>query len=346
MPLLGHAFVGISTYFILPPRLRDPANLNTRRNQIVAFLLPITLLIAFLPDIGSQILLAAGYANGQLLGHSIWFALGAAAVLSVLLKRAGLPTATTITIASIGPISHVLLDALQSTDRHPWWPLSGQAILTNDPPLLGGIAGDIIVIMVCSIVVGTAVLHRLRPGGLIPGPSTAPRLHWEAWSISLVIILAAAGVSVLRDVREKQFWEARLLVLDGQIEKGLALLESSDRWPFVSPPGRGDYLQGLAFLRQGKRKLAEMHLLRSYRENPGYIWVVIDLALFYAGDDGPLETRRKQAAPFLKALALQFPKMKDALQTREQVEPFLLEPGTPTTIRHNEGRDVPVSCGN
>lgn len=312
MPLLAHAFVGLGAFLSISGGLRD-----------FAFLLPWILLLAYFPDIASQLLLAGGFREGRLLGHSIWLALGAAAIASLLLRRTGLHTRVALVVAGAGPISHVLLDALQSTDRLPWWPLSRAPLLAGAPLLPGGSLGEVVVLAGCSLAAVAVALSRARSGQAILRPVARQSLHRLSWSVSLAIVLAAAGVSVLRDSREKQFWDARLLILDGKLDQGLNLLESSDRWPFASPPGRADYLRGWAFLSQGKRELAELHFLRSYRADPSYLWVVVDTALFYAQGPYSTDARRTLAAPFLCDLASRFPGNEDAQRAEKKVRTLL-----------------------
>jgi hypothetical protein len=213
------------------------------------------------------------------------FAAAGSAVISLPLSRivsVSLRRIFAISLFSI--LLHDLLDLAQSTDRVPWWPISDKAVGFD----LGLLPTDILyeaILFISIFVIFLAYHHfslrshtRKEVGS--PGTSRRSTQSWVARLTIAVIILAAGSTHYLRDLRERQLYEAHSLLKQRDYSGILVKATQADHWPSTAKPGRTDYLRALAYEGLEDPQRAEHYYLLSYRADPNYFWCVIDLARF------------------------------------------------------------------
>lgn len=305
MPVLGHAFVGITTAVCTRHRVR--------RDVGRALWLPALVGLAYLPDILAQLAKLAYVAPWRTVTHSLLFGVAASLVLaSPLARLAGLPFRAGLLIAGLSIGLHQGLDVLQGTDGRPFWPFSHRHVDLPDGLFPSGLSREVLFFgCACGAVVGLwAVLRRRQPSPAAPPEPTSPRyrrLMWLGHATTAAVLLVAAGTHGLREMRERQLAQAWSLIRDHRPEEAFTFLEKADRWPYVGA-GYTDYARAEAYERMGRRDQAEGCYLRSWNANPTNFWVTADLALFYASSSEPLEERRRKAAPYIARLRQQFPR--------------------------------------
>jgi len=322
MPVLGHAFVGMATGMCTrPQRVKSPK----RENMVYTLWLPITLILAYLPDITAQLLQFAGCGRARIIAHSFLFAAVASFAIAFLVSRWGeitFPRVFAISLFSI--LFHDLLDILQSTDRIPWWPISSRAVGSHLNILpINPIREIFLFSLLFGIFLVIRQIFRQRRRGNNSSLTTIQsysKWSWVSNAVITLIILSAASTHYLRDIRENRFNKARVLVLDHRYTDALPLLEQAESWPSTAKPGRIDYLKALAHEGLGNRQQSEHYYLRSYRADPGYFWCVVDLAMFYASSPMPVSERRRLIAPYLKRLQNDFSGRKDLAGYLNKIE--------------------------
>src|SRR5207253_10666119 len=128
MPVLGHAVVGLA----IGMATRPPARADSHRPgvEVASVLwLPAVVVLAYLPDIITQVGVFAGWSDARLLGHSILFAVTASAAIAAPLSRvAAVSFHRAFIISLVSLVIHDVLDLAQATDRAPWWPLSERRV--------------------------------------------------------------------------------------------------------------------------------------------------------------------------------------------------------------------------
>lgn len=327
MPVLGHMFVGLATGMATRPPAPGPPR-GSRGGVLRDLWAPIAVLLAYAPDVCSEALRFAGWTAAPLVCHSLLFAAAFPTVVAFVLRAAGVPSRRVFSLALFSVVVHDLLDVAQSTDKMPFWPFSHRTISPGPFRIPSGMFAETILFVGLFIlfILVRRILKRDVPFSTDPAVEPSSHGHRLATvrraSVASIIVLAAATHS-LRDLRERQLEAARVLIEGGRYAEGMVALDASERWPSPAKPGRADYLRGIAFLGSGDRDKAERHLLRSFRADPAYPWVVIDLAVFYAESRRPLPLRRHLAAPYLEALHRDFPDRKEAADAASRVEAIL-----------------------
>jgi tetratricopeptide (TPR) repeat protein len=120
------------------------------------------------------------------------------------------------------------------------------------------------------------------------------------------VLALAATTHHLRNTRERELAAAAARLEQGDYAGALSLLDRAERWPSTARPGRIDDLRGQAWEGLGERTRAEASYLRAYRADPGYFWLVVDLAAFYASSDEPRNERRRRVSPLVQRLREEF----------------------------------------
>jgi hypothetical protein len=307
MPLLGHAFVGLATGLVIRPFPPNEGPMTTGGRAAAAFWLPATVALAYLPDLATEGGRLVGVGQARVIAHSVLFALGMAPVIAALGVRLGglsWPRALGITLGSI--LLHDALDVAQSSDRHPWWPFSdhpaglGAGLVPADPRR----EALLFAALFAFFLIGRMLVTRIRSRAYVP-PAPTP-LTWAGRAFILLFVVAAALTHVLRDAREHELDDARLMLEQERPREALRTLAHAERWPSTAKPGRVDHLRGEAWLKLGDRVQAEHYYRRSYEADRDFFWVVADLAAFYATSDDPAAERRQRVAPYLDRLRHDF----------------------------------------
>ena len=327
IPVLGHTFVGLAAAdFLRPPKARQPehpARIAVR--ELWTFL---AVLLAYAPDICAQALQFAGWSSARLFCHSLLFAVSFPALCAIALNAVGVPPIRGFLFALFPVVAHDVLDIGQATDKMPFWPFSVRPVSLRFFHIPSGLIEEILlfggIYLLYRIIRQLAGQQSLLSNRVKENLSPL-RLRFAVVNRILLvsIILLAAATHGLRDLRERQLDTSRSLIEKGRYVDGLKLLEESERWPSTAKAGRADYLRGVASLGKGEREKAETYLLASYRADPAYPWVVIDLARFYAEPPYPVDLRRKMASRYLEILRRDFREMKEASEAAERVEAIL-----------------------
>lgn len=311
MPVLGHAFMGLAIGILTKPeRAAHPSS----RPLVSELWFAITLVLAYLPDIVTQLTQFTGWRDARVVSHSVLFALIASALIAPPLSRmssVSLRRCFGISLFSI--LLHDLLDLAQSTDRLPLWPIPAQPvglnIIPTDSLFEALLFASIFIIFLCwrHLVLKQTPDRDAGP----PTRRSNIRLIWIGRSTVAVIILIAIFTHYLRGIREHQLYEAHALLKQHDYPGILKKVELAEGWPSTAKPGRIDYLKALANEGLGNREQAEQYYLRSYRADPGYFWCVVDLAMFYASTPRPVSERRRLVAPFIDRMRREFSSHKD-----------------------------------
>jgi len=324
IPVIGHAFVGLATAMVTRPP--EPARQDRSFRAVIhGFWGLFAVLLAYAPDICRQVLFFAGWDDAHLFCHSILFAAAFPISIALALRIAGIPCGRIFLVALLSIVVHDILDVAQATDRVPFWPFSGHPVslgafsipsgMFMEILLFGG--GFLVFILLRRLTGPTAIPVR----GRVENPSTRVQ-RFAAFNRILLaaVILLAVATHSLRDLRERQLESARALIEGGRYTQGLKLLEASERWPSNAKPGRADYLRGVASLQAGEREKAETFLLKSFGVDPTYLWVVADLATFYADSPQPLSLRKHLASPYMDSLRRDFGDSKEAFAALKRIE--------------------------
>ena len=120
------------------------------------------------------------------------------------------------------------------------------------------------------------------------------------------------------------------MLRQGNYVAALAAVERADRWPRGGAQHWIDYAKAEAYNGLGDRRLAERHYLRACASEPPNYWALIQLALFYASSDEPLDERRRRAAPYLQRLKEEFADMESLPRYLQRIERKLTGPSPGT----------------
>lgn len=340
MPVLGHAFVGLAMGMCTRPSLGGRA--SARYPLGSALWVPLAVVLAYLPDVAAQLMVLARFSKAQVISHSVLFAVLASSVIAPALSRIVPFSPLRLLVISLASILfHDLLDLAQATDRVPFWPFSerhvafGRIAIPVDASreaLLFGSA--FLAFLICRHVAA-----RLTAGHPTSSPVPRTDAACAAWigRGAIILIMVAVGVThYLRDVREHQLEEARILLQKHDYPSALRTLDHGERWPSTAKPGRLDYLRAEAYVGLGDRSRAEVYYLRAYQADPTYFWAVADLAIFYASSDAPQAERRRRIAPYLDSLRSRFRSHSDLPRVLATIERDLplspsLGPAAPET---------------
>ncbi len=294
MPVVGHACVGLAT-----AQWATPGDSPCRGHPLW---LPVFVLMAYAPDIVAQAAALCGL-EAKVACHSVLFVVVCGTALGPVVSRwarAPWTWGVCVSVASMG--GHVLLDALQSTDRRPLWPLSDY-VLSGRYHLLPTGLGEI---MLFGAVSGVAWIIGGRRRGVIHRAQSRRARLWSQALIALVLAMAL-GTQALRSMREHTFHQAVALLERGDHAGALAATTRASRWPSTGRPGRLAYARAEACVGLGERVEAERYYLLAVRECPEFFWAVADLALFYATADAPRAQRRTRVLPLIERLEQEFP---------------------------------------
>jgi membrane-bound metal-dependent hydrolase YbcI (DUF457 family) len=342
MPVLGHAFVGLTIGVSTKPSARGRSGPGT--GTASALWLPAVVVLAYLPDIVAQLGLIAGWSDSRLLGHSVLFAVAVSpAIAAVLMRlaRVSFPRAFVISLVSL--LVHDILDLVQATDRSPWWPLSDRPIGVDLGLIPAGLLPEASVFggLLVAFLALRLLAHRWVGRRVLDPPVSGADPAWIVWlgrAFIVAVVVVALVTHSLRDAREAQLETARDLVEQRQYQAGLEALERAEPWPSTTKPGRIDYVRAEAYAGLGDRQHAETYYLRAYRADRMYFWAVADLALFYASSDEPVAERRRLTAPYLRRLQTEFAGHPALPQILERVERRLTAPRA-------DGASEPPSAG-
>ncbi len=327
IPVLGHAFVGLATAMVTRPRPTGRSEPVSRAivPELWGF---IAVVLAYAPDICSQALRAVGSSEAPRICHSLLFAVAFPAMFAFAMRAVGAPFRRVLFLALFSILAHDALDIAQATDKAPFWPFSDRTIALPGADIPSGLFGETLIFggLFLLFLLGRMSLRRsagsARPAQAEPCRPSRRLAALNTALVASIVLLAAATLS-LRDVRERQLESSRALIESGRYADGLKVLEASELWPSPAKPGRTDYLRGIALLGLGDRDRAESYLLKAYRADPAYLWVVIDLAMFYAESPLPLAARRDLAAPYLEALRRDFAGRKPAADAARRIDALL-----------------------
>jgi len=292
MPVIGHAVAGlaIAAWGDASGKIVRPERFSQRVLLLVA--------LSYLPDLTAQLGVLSGFRGTPVVTHSVLFAGVASLFLGPVVGRISrLSFRHAFALIAVSMLLHDGMDILQSPRRMPFWPAP---LVVNVgrwiPPTLQG------EVLACLPLLGAALAYVWWKGAL----RRPTRRDWASLAVVVVIVTAATAFSDLRSRRARALNRARILAETGQYAAALELSETADAWPHTTPPGRIDYVRGVAWWGLGRRDLAEQYYLRSYAADSDYLWVVADLAALYASSDEPIEQRRRKAGPWLTILQDRF----------------------------------------
>jgi membrane-bound metal-dependent hydrolase YbcI (DUF457 family) len=302
MPVVGHAFVGIVTAHEFEPGGRR----NRQRVSPLAGALwtPAVVAFAYLPDVFTQLGLWAGYDTAKLAGHSILFVLIVGVLVGTLWARwSGGSTRVLIALAIGSILFHDLLDLLQSTDRAPFWPLSGRIISPGWLALPDRLTGELLIFGLPCVAYEGWRLHVRR--GSSPEHHRPSRFRWAGRVLVITLLVSAVAAQRVRAGHERRVRVAERLLRSGKLMEALSAADAADRWPLSAGIGRTDVVRGEAYERLGDIVRAEVFYLRAVRRDPENFWALADLAEFYASH-GVAAQRRKRVAPYVEELRRRF----------------------------------------
>jgi len=305
MPLLGHAFVGAATA-IATPRQRRWSSLATD------LWLPAVVLVAYLPDIAAQVLITLGVEDGRAVTHTLLFAVVAgivAGALPAVLMR--IPLRIALAVSVFSTVAHVALDVAQGTDRQPWLPFSDHPLVLDWIPTDRRLEALLFAALFGLFLIGRYFIQARRTSADSMDDSPPENAHpvhsrragkWIGRGLLLLIVLAALGMDRLRDGRERQLRTAGRMLSEQNFDGALEMITAAERWPYVIPPGRADYLRAEAYNGRGERERAEQYYLAAARVDPDYFWLLADLSAFYVSGPGDTSQRLKLILPYLERL--------------------------------------------
>jgi len=312
MPVLGHAFVGLAVGTWTHPNTQCEI-LSDRRTLGIALWTPMVVGLSYLPDILAQLALLLGGKDIRYLTHAVPSAVVMSLALAPLLALVvGVSRSRTFVVVFVCLFLHDLLDLLQTTDRRLWWPLSNRVVGYAEPLIPTAPMKEAVLFAVLYLIALFA--HQWEHWPLTDGSQSPVRTargfepsSWLSIVVTTAMILAATMTHHLRYLREQQFERARMLSQEmHDYQSALMLLNTAERWPSTTKPGRIDYLRGWTYEQLGERRRAEECYLRSDQADPVYFWTVVDTASFYASGPEPLSVREQRVAPYLRRLREEF----------------------------------------
>lgn len=324
MPVIGHAFVGLATASCTGRSTTTPRSVPVAPRGFALWLL-IVVTLAYLPDVMSQLLSLAGWRHARVASHSLLFALVASALIVPALTRlVPLSYRRAFAISLFSIAAHILLDALQATDRMPLWPASSQQIGFGRAVIPTDLGGELLLFGSAFLIVLAVRKFGLRAqvrecDESISNPE-GNRSVWISRGAIAAIVFTAATVHHFRDLREFQLDRARRLVERGDYTGALTLLETTRRWPSTVNTSRIDYTTAEAYAGLCDWLHAERYYLRAHEADPTYFWALADLAVLSASADLPIQERRRQAAPYVAALKRRFPDHEALSRTLARID--------------------------
>ena len=301
MPVVGHAFVGAAT------ALATAGSGSGRSPSARALWVPTLVGLAYLPDIPGAITPGAWFGEARALGHSALLVALAGAPLGFALARwARTRVSLGIAIVVFSLLVHDVLDLLQNTDRVPLWPFSDRPLGLGLAVLPHGAWSEALVFGAGFAVFGLGYVLARR-GSRAPSLPPLDR-RWRLARLigTAAVVLAAVSTQLARGVREEEYRVSQAILREGRYAEALLLLDRAESWPSLAPPGRIDYLRGEAYAGMGDFARAEEHYLKSYRANPGYCWLLVDLAVFYADSPRSFADRKRLVEPLVRRLHDEF----------------------------------------
>lgn len=305
MPVVGHACVGLATAMCTGPRGRSLG---------VVFWTPVLVGLAYLPDITAQVFdtlsvgALFGVARASVITHSVTFVVlvtcPAAQLLRCLRGTGRVSWRYALGLSLFLILGHVLLDWLQGTERHLWWPLLDSASTLDhrwipiDPRREAALFGLGLVLFVGAyrIVRGRNVRSEISSAAV---PVTT---RVVGYSVTALILVVAVATHCLRGAREDDWRTVRTLLERAEYDAALSLADQADRWPSTAKVGRLDYARAEAYAGLGDRNRAETFYLKSLQADPSYFWALVDLSVLYAKGPESLAIRRTRVEPYLKRL--------------------------------------------
>jgi hypothetical protein len=311
VPVLGHAFVGLTTAVYTRPVVRRRAG--------AALWTPLLVGLAYLPDIVSQLCDLAGLGRFRTATHSLLFAAAASILLAgPVAGLAGVRLVVALGLVLFSILTHDGLDLFQDPGGYPFWPFSSRCIDLSDHPFGTGLRQEVLWIGgTCAALILACMLVRLvlrgrggaarPPGGAGQGtatPTSANRrgLVWFGYALTAVILVLAAGTHYLCNLRARQLAAAKALVRKGRAAEAFALLDEAEHWPHAGCLGYVDFARADAYRVMGDKLRAEHYYLSSLRKCPDQYWALAELAMLYTTFPEPLEQRRRRVEPVLERL--------------------------------------------
>ncbi len=330
MPVLGHAFAGLTTAAYTRG--------SVRRRVGAALWTPALVGLAYLPDLLAQLGTLAANGGWRTATHSVLFAAAAALLLAWPLARlTGISAgrAGLLVFFSVG--LHDLLDLLQGTDCRPFWPFSHRHINLPDRHLPAGMLGEVVSyggiagLLILARMLAVRLKRKQPASAGAPTGRFAPPRAWmmAGYGLTAAVLLLAAGTHYLRDVRRQQFETALALIRDRRPAEALPLLDEARKWPHVSNPARVHFARAEAYLRMGDRTCAEQYYLAALDEGPDDFWVLADVAIFYASSQEPLEVRRRRVEPLVATLRERFATWRDLPRVLAKIDAKLNQRASP-----------------
>ncbi len=329
MPVLGHALAGWATAIsVAPLPVSSRADSVLSHRALIRGWMPLSLALAYLPDIAGQMLSLAGVPDGRTVGHSLLFALTAGVAVAALSVGLGLPAGRLFAFTVGSVVGHDVLDLLATTDRVPLWPFDRRPVgfaLELGP--VSAIREALLYGIACLAFLAARAVWMTKSASRSTDPvrsrlflPTETGSMW-LWIASLTLVIAAAGITHgLRDARERDLAEARLCLERRDFAGALVAAGRADRWPTTARPGRIAYIRAEAHLGLGESATAEREYLESYRADATYYWSLADLTLCLASSDRPLTERRRLVGPYLRRLRSDFATEPQLPQTLERIE--------------------------
>lgn len=298
MPVIGHAFAGWATSELTRPADAPGQPAADRGWRIVA-----VIALAYVPDIVAQLAAAVGRRYFGFLSHSVGFALVAAMAVGLLAWRLRGSGRQAFWLCLFSVLLHDAMDFTQSGDRWYGWPFYAGELGPRRPVIPRGLVSELVFFGLPALAL---VVARRGWAPLAPGWRDRGWRRLQGPLIALAIIGLASVVDYVRDLRGDQLDEASTLIAERRFDEAFVKLEQAARWPFPARQSRIDYARAEAFAAMGDRRQAEQLYLSAYRSDPGYFWVVADLAEFYARADLPRSERVRLAQPYIDRLRRDF----------------------------------------
>lgn len=316
MPVLGHAFVGLSLGIWTRPTPQGgavvPSTLTARQ---VALWTPLVITLSYLPDLLAQLAHVLGAVDARQITHALPSALFMSLAATPILRRiVGISPRRMFVVTFIAIALHDILDVLQATDRMLWWPFShdvvwlGESIIPTTPrkeAIFFGVPCLLVLVLRYAMFRGKISSNDTQTS------SSTSRHEGSRWWLNITVTVLLLGAATfthqLRQIREDQLEQARQNAQEHhKYEDALRLLDSAERWPSTAKPGRIDYLRAWTYSHLGDRQRTEHYYQHSLRADPNYFWAVADFALFQASAPEGREVRQQRVAPYLHRLQKDF----------------------------------------
>ncbi len=295
--------------------------------------------LAYMPDIAAHAGVLGGLPHARVVTHSVLFAVLAGLLIAPWLRVwFGVPPATARVVAIFSLLLHDVLDLMQATDRHPFWPLDLPATGMDLQLIPVNSVGEAVwfAIAFCVVVaVRRIFVRRDREDSASAStnpvsPSTSRRMtRVYSACVTLVLLTVASGTHYLRQERERAFSDLNQMLKSGAFSEVLARADGVNRWPGTAKPGRVDYMVAEAYLGLGDRASAKPMLLKACAADPDYFWPLADLAVLYASSPGDRSDREALVAPVVEKLRRTFATHADLKRVCVKIDRLLGENSIP-----------------